>query len=151
MSAAATTLPLVTVAIVARNRREELTMTLQKVTRELEYPGDRMEIIVVDNGSTDGTPAMLKSDFPAVQVISNATNEGAPAWNRAFRVGRGEFFLILDDDATLPARRLKKQCMWPANSRPIWSHSASPRRMRMATTSILSSIPDCLASGGVPH
>lgn len=100
--------PLVTVTIVACNRREELRMTLQKVTQELEYPRDRLEIIVVDNASKDGTADMLAAEFPAVKVISNATNEGAPAWNRAFAVGGGDYFVILDDDCYIAGDSLKQ-------------------------------------------
>ena len=99
--------PLISVTIVAFNRREALRLTLQKVTQELDYPADRLEIIVVDNASSDRTADMLAAEFPAVTVIQNKENEGAPAWNHAFRAGRGDYFLILDDDCHIAGDSLK--------------------------------------------
>ena len=102
------TYPFVTAAIVAFNRREELRVTLQATLQDLDYPSDRLEIIVVDNASTDGTVEMLRSEFPQVTVIPNSVNEGAPAWNRAFRIGRGDYYLILDDDCHIAGSSLKE-------------------------------------------
>lgn len=58
------------------------------------------EIIVVDNGSQDGTQEMLKANFPEVRVIRNNVNRGvAPARNQGLKLARGEYLLILDVDA----------------------------------------------------
>lgn len=60
------------------------------------------EIIVVDNGSRDGTGDMLAAR-PEVVTITNPTNRGvAPARNQGLRVARGEFVALLDVD-TVPA------------------------------------------------
>ena len=57
------------------------------------------EVIVVDNGSRDRTLAVLRSSFPAVQIIENPHNRGvAPARNQGIRRARGDYVLILDDD-----------------------------------------------------
>jgi GT2 family glycosyltransferase len=100
--------PLVTIAILAYNRREPLKHTLHVMLEEIEYPRDALEVIVVDNDSTDGTSDMLSADFPDVQVIKTEKNIGAPAWNRALAAGAGEFFLILDDDCHLEGGDLKR-------------------------------------------
>ena len=92
--------PLVTVAILAHDRRDELAVTLERV-QELAYPPDRLEVVVVDNASTDGTAEMVRARFPDVRLLRTERNEGVPAWNRAFAVGRGEWFLVLDDDCHL--------------------------------------------------
>ena len=57
------------------------------------------EIIVVDNGSTDQTRAVLARQFPAVRVIANTHNRGvARARNQGLSVARGAYLLVLDDD-----------------------------------------------------
>lgn len=67
---------------------------------ELDYPAERLEFIVVDNASSDGTADMLRRDFPQIRVIENA-NVGAAGWTRGFEAGRGDYFLVLDDDCYL--------------------------------------------------
>jgi GT2 family glycosyltransferase len=100
--------PLITVAIVAYNRREALSVTLRTLRERLDYPSDRLELIVVDNASEDGTPAMLAGEFPHVRCIALDRNIGAPAWNSAFAAGRGDFFLILDDDCYIEGDALRR-------------------------------------------
>ncbi len=91
-------LPLVTVAVLAYNRRDALRVNLTKLRDELEWPADRLEVIVVDNASTDGTAEMVRSEFGEVQLIRNDVNTGISGWNRAFEAGTGDWFLVLDDD-----------------------------------------------------
>jgi GT2 family glycosyltransferase len=58
-----------------------------------------LEIIVVDNGSTDGTQAMLADEFPQVHLIQNETNLGySRPMNQALRAARGRFLLQLNPD-----------------------------------------------------
>jgi hypothetical protein len=60
------------------------------------------EIIVVDNGSDDGTVEFLQQNFPSVKVLRSETNLGfARACNRAAKSAQGEFLLLLNSDARL--------------------------------------------------
>jgi len=93
--------PLVSAVILAYNRREALSESIRRMTTESGYPSDRLEVIVVDNASTDGTAAMIRETFPSVRLIESATNLGAPGWNAGFAAARGDYILILDDDAYL--------------------------------------------------
>jgi len=88
------------VIILTWNSREFLCACLSSLytsLRILDY-----EIIVVDNGSQDGTVETIRQDFPEVNLIKNNFNRGvAPARNQALQVARGEFILLLDVDTVV--------------------------------------------------
>jgi GT2 family glycosyltransferase len=89
------------VVVASYNTRDLLRAclaTLRGATRSLSA-----EVIVVDNSSEDGTPAMVASDFPEVTLIANPTNDGfARANNRALKNARGRFVLLLNPDTLVP-------------------------------------------------
>jgi GT2 family glycosyltransferase len=89
-------LPLVTINILSFNRRDELRHTLTKVY-EQDYKN--IEVIVVDNASTDGSPEMVEKEFPNVILIKLDKNIGIAGWNKGFEIAKGEYVLVLDDDA----------------------------------------------------
>jgi hypothetical protein len=65
-------------------------------------PTLRIEIIVVDNASSDGSVAMVRSRFPQVQLIANQRNFGfAAANNQAIAHARGRVLFLLNPDAYL--------------------------------------------------
>ncbi|MCF8241886.1 MAG: glycosyltransferase family 2 protein [Melioribacteraceae bacterium] len=88
--------PLVTVNILSYNRIEELRNTLTKV---FDQDYKNIEVIVVDNASADGSPEMVEKEFPNVKLIKLEKNIGIAGWNRGFEIAKGEFVLVLDDDA----------------------------------------------------
>jgi GT2 family glycosyltransferase len=100
-------LPLVTTVFLAFNRRDQLRESLRRMQDESGYPAERLDLVVVDNASADDTVAMLADEFPAVTVVETGANLGAPGWNAGFRVARGDYVLILDDDAYLPPGTLE--------------------------------------------
>ena len=60
----------------------------------------RLEIIVVDNASTDGSQAMLKEKYPQIPLIANNQNVGfAKGNNQAMQVAHGDYFLLWNSDA----------------------------------------------------
>jgi len=60
------------------------------------------EIIVVDNGSTDGSVAMLRQEFPEIHVLPLTTNLGfGPANNRAATLSSAEYLLLLNSDTVV--------------------------------------------------
>jgi GT2 family glycosyltransferase len=99
-------LPLVSAVFVSYNRRDALRESLCRMRDESGYP--QLELIVVDNASSDGTPDMLRADYPDVRLIESGGNLGAPAWNQGFRVAQGKYVLILDDDAYLKPGALEQ-------------------------------------------
>jgi len=88
----------VSVLIVTRNTRE---LTCAAVRSVLESGDDlRKEIIVVDNGSTDGTGEALQKEFPAVTYLFSAHNLGfAKANNLGTGRSSGRFVLLMNSDA----------------------------------------------------
>jgi GT2 family glycosyltransferase len=65
-------------------------------------------VIVVDNGSRDGSVKMVRSEFPDASVLDLGENVGfARANNAAFKVARGEFFLLLNSDAFVEPGAIK--------------------------------------------
>lgn len=89
----------VSIVIVSWNTRELLRDCLQS-TRAACAAFDRpVEIIVVDNASTDGSAAMVRTEFPDVRVMANASNAGfAVATNQGLRESRGRYLLLLNPD-----------------------------------------------------
>ena len=88
--------PLVSLVSICWNRKAEIHESLLRI-RDIDYPN--VEIIVVDNASTDGTSAMIESEFPEVRLLQMSENSGIAAYNVGFKTARGEYIVILDDDS----------------------------------------------------
>ncbi|MEM1069552.1 MAG: glycosyltransferase family 2 protein [Planctomycetota bacterium] len=87
----------VSIIIVNWNTRSVLQTCLRSVVSNLS--GVSAELIVVDNGSTDGSPEMVSAEFPSVRLIANTDNRGfAAANNQGFQVARGKHVLLLNSD-----------------------------------------------------
>jgi GT2 family glycosyltransferase len=87
----------VSVIVVSWNTRDLLRTLLASLQQHA--PVDPMEIIVVDNGSIDGSAMMARQEFPGVKLILNSTNNGyARANNQGFAESRGEYVLLLGSD-----------------------------------------------------
>ncbi len=68
--------------------------------RELSYPAEQVEVIVVDNGSTDGSVEHLRQHYPEVRLIANETNTGfAPAVNQGAEAASGTYLALINNDA----------------------------------------------------
>lgn len=80
--------------ILTHNRREEV---LHAVAHALSLP-ERIPVIVVDNGSRDGTAAAVARRFPQAQVVPLERNLGAAARNLGAAVATTEYVAFADDD-----------------------------------------------------
>lgn len=85
----------VTVVIATRNRRAELARTLQRLQQLTPTP----PVVVVDNGSTDGTVNAVRTQFPAVVVLPLRRNYGAPARNLGVVASPSPYVAFCDDDS----------------------------------------------------
>jgi N-acetylglucosaminyl-diphospho-decaprenol L-rhamnosyltransferase len=92
--------PDVTVIVVSWNTRERLERCLAALS--LEAARGAVEIVVVDNGSNDGSQAMVTERFPGVRLIQNRDNLGyGRAVNIGVKAGTGRSLLILNSDCEL--------------------------------------------------
>lgn len=93
-------MPKLSICIVNWNTRALLLQTLRSV---YATAGDvSLEIIVVDNGSSDGSLDAIRAEFPSVQMIANSTNAGfARANNQAIAAAHGDWCLLLNSDTII--------------------------------------------------
>jgi len=88
---------LLSIIIVSFNCRE-LTLGCIRSIEETANTID-LEIIIVDNGSVDGSANAISNDFPQVKLIAQKENIGfGPACNAGVTIARGEYLLLLNPD-----------------------------------------------------
>jgi GT2 family glycosyltransferase len=85
----------VTVVVMTRDRREPVLATLARL---VALPGPP-PVILVDNGSQDGTVDAVRARFPAVAVIALPVNRGAAARTAGVRAARTPYVAFSDDDS----------------------------------------------------
>ncbi len=106
----------VSIIIVNWNTRQILQDCLQSVykqTQEIAF-----EVIVVDNGSADGSVDMIRSEFPQVRLIANPDNRGfAAANNQGIAVATGRYILLLNSDTIVLDGAIQKTVVF-ADGRP---------------------------------
>ncbi len=93
--------PTCTVVILNYNKRDLLRRSLDAL-RDLPSLPYRVEVVVVDNASSDGSQEMVRAEFPTVRLLANPDNLGiSRGRNTGMRAARGEFVLFLDDSTTV--------------------------------------------------
>lgn len=89
----------ISIILVNYNDRPHLEDCLRSIKTEGETID--LEVIVVDNASTDGSPALVQQRFPWVRLVRNPKNLGfSRANNKGFHVSSGDFVLFLNTDTT---------------------------------------------------
>lgn len=97
----------VSIVIVTWNTCDLLKACLRSIfeeTRSLSF-----EVIVVDNGSHDGTAEMVRTEFPLVKLIQNSDDRGyAAANNQGIRISEGRYVLVLNPDTVILDRAIER-------------------------------------------
>lgn len=89
--------PEISAVVVNRNSRELLSGCLDSLFSCAS--AGRMEVIVVDNASSDGSADMVRERFPAAKLIVNACNAGFAAGNnQGIRTAAGRYYLLINND-----------------------------------------------------
>ena len=100
--------PSVSVVITTKNRKEELRMTLRSVTSQSIQP----EVIVIDDGSTDGTSDLVHNEFPQVLLHRFDESKGLIVRrNDAARLAQGDVIFSIDDDAAFSTPLILEQTL----------------------------------------
>ena len=101
------TVPDIAVVLVCWNNKEYLGPCL----RSLYEAGlsHSFEVVVVDNGSSDGSQEMLSRDFPEVIIVQNRGNVGlGRASNQGIQATFGKYILLLNNDTIVNGPSLEK-------------------------------------------
>lgn len=97
---------LVTILIITWNRKKDVLETVQSI---YEQSYRNFEIVVVDNGSVDGTAEALIEVFPLVRIVRLEKNMGVSTGrNEGIAIAKGEIIFLLDSDASPGIDTIKK-------------------------------------------
>ena len=97
----------VSVIVVNWNTRELLRACL--ASTYAESPSLQLDVIVVDNGSSDGSVEMVREEFKHAILIANKDNRGfAAANNQGIAIARGRYVLLLNSDTIVLDRAIEK-------------------------------------------
>ncbi len=100
--------PLIPVVILSMNKMEDILVCIESV-KNLDYKNTK--IVIIDNGSTDGTPDAIEKKYPDVFLIRNKANQGIiggrnQGWQYVKQNFSSEYILFLDNDTILDPRYL---------------------------------------------
>ncbi|MEW6663847.1 MAG: mycofactocin biosynthesis glycosyltransferase MftF [Thermodesulfobacteriota bacterium] len=98
--------PPVSVIIPVRNRPKEIAACLDSLER-VSYPRDRLEVIVVNDASTDGTPRVV-AEFPVRQISLDERRHAPGCRNMGAAAARGEVLAFIDSDCVADPLWLKE-------------------------------------------
>ncbi len=91
--------PRVSIVTINYNGRDHLADCFASI-RALRYPADRLEILCIDNDSSDGSPDYIRREHPDVRLIESGSNLGfAAGCNLGARESRAELIAFLNNDA----------------------------------------------------
>ncbi|MFX0198430.1 MAG: glycosyltransferase family 2 protein [Candidatus Hodarchaeota archaeon] len=97
-------LPLVSIIVLNWNGKKVIRQSLNSI-RKLKYPN--IEVIVVDNNSTDGSTKVIRKEFSEFLLVRNRKNLGfAAGMNVGIRKAKGEMILLYNNDAIIHPRSL---------------------------------------------
>lgn len=95
---------LLSIVIVTWNTRKLILKCLESIYAIKDHGSlkNKLEVIVIDNGSSDGTSDAIRQDYPGVDLIFNEDNKGyAPACNQGMEKAKGKYVLLLGSDTEL--------------------------------------------------
>lgn len=100
-------MPKISVVVTTFNRKKQLTELLNSVLSS-NYPKEKMEIIVVDDASNDGTNDFVKKNFPEVKLIRNQKEQlTSESRNTGIRYSNTDLIFVIDDDNILNSECIK--------------------------------------------
>ena len=114
------------------------------------YPRDRLEIILVDDGSTDGSVTFVRTHFPNVRVVTMGQNRGlAAACNRGASIARGEILALLNNDTEVEPEWVA--ALVAALEAHPWAGAAASKMLLFDRRNVLHSAGDMMGIDGIPR
>lgn len=105
-----------TVVITTKNRHDELARALASALAQ----GRDVEVLVIDDGSSDGTSEMVRDRFPAARVVRNEESRGyIESRNLGARLARAPILFSIDDDAVFSTPLVVRQTLAEFDDRRI--------------------------------
>ena len=117
-------LPTLDILVAARDEQNVIARLIERLFN-LDYPSEKLNIYIIDDGSVDDTPIILKKlsqKYEKLNVITRSKNAGggkSGALNHALKFISGEWILILDADAQLKNDTLSRVLNFAQNG--SWS------------------------------
>ena len=106
----------ISVVIPTFNRRQTIGRSIDSVLNQTLFPS---EIIVVDDGSTDGTSDYIESNFPSIRLLQQPNKGVSLARNMGIRSSNSDWVALLDSDDEWFPKKLEKQVMTLSQSPDI--------------------------------
>ena len=98
----------ISVVIPTFNRRQTIGRSIDSVLNQTLFPS---EIIVVDDGSTDGTSDYIQSNFPSIKLLSQPNKGVSAARNMGIKSANANWIALLDSDDEWFSQKLEKQVL----------------------------------------
>lgn len=103
--------PAIALIVLTWNQRD-VTLDCLASLAGLDYPTERLQIVIVDNGSTDGTAQAIRARYPTVVVLENGQNLGFAEGNNvgirhALQAG-ADYVVLLNNDTTVDPAMLRE-------------------------------------------
>ena len=106
----------ISVVIPTYNRRQTIGRSIDSILNQTLFPS---EIIVVDDGSTDGTSDYIQSNFPSIRLLQQPNKGVSSARNMGIRSSNSDWVALLDSDDEWFPQKLEKQVMTLSQSPDI--------------------------------
>jgi cellulose synthase/poly-beta-1,6-N-acetylglucosamine synthase-like glycosyltransferase len=103
-------LPLISIIVPAYNEEGTILKTLKSI-QNMDYPHNKLDVLVVNDGSSDKTEEITKEYIKGkfhFKLISHKNKGKAASMNKAIEIAKGEFFACLDADSFVHPFTLKK-------------------------------------------
>lgn len=141
--------PFVSVIIPNYNGRRFLATCLEALRRQT-YPRERMEVILVDDASTDDSVSFVRAHFPEVRVLQLERNSGlAAACNRGAAIAQGHVLALLNNDTEVEPQWV--EALVEALAAHPWAGAAASKLLLFDRRHILHSAGDLMGVDGIPR
>lgn len=105
-----------TIVITTKDRKEDLLMAVKSALSQASSP----EVVVVDDGASDGTSERIRARFPEVRLITHSAARGLIVRrNEAAAIASGDIIFSIDDDAVFSSPRVVEQVLAQFSDRRI--------------------------------